>query len=197
MENIWDIIESDRADKYSGAKERLLNIFRESENTRIKRLFTTLELGDQMPSQFLRRMKTLAGEDVTEKVLKTLWIEKMPAFVKNILLISEENLEKLAEMADKIVEINPRSEEYVIESQSETETMAQKIRELEREIHALKMKRSRSPSRGRRNSRDHRYRKFDPQGKYCYYHFKFGEKCQKEKCKPPCQWAENIRQQQT
>lgn len=85
MENIWDIIKSERSDKYTVAKERLLNIFRESingEDKRIKRLVTTFEPGDDKPSQLLRRMKALAGEDDTEKALRTLYIEKMPNFVK-------------------------------------------------------------------------------------------------------------------
>ncbi|KAF2886534.1 hypothetical protein ILUMI_19639 [Ignelater luminosus] len=112
VEDIWDIIESAQEDKYYAAKEKLLNIFKESEDKRIKRLATGLNLGNEKPSQFLRRMKALAGEDITEKVLRTLWINKIPGNITNIFPISDENLDKLSKLADKIAEINPHSEIY-------------------------------------------------------------------------------------
>ncbi|XP_047004790.1 uncharacterized protein LOC124623041 [Schistocerca americana] len=95
IENIWDIICGTDANKYSLAKECLLNIFKESEDKRIKRLVTGIDLGDQKPSQLLRKMQALAGVDVSEKVLKTLWLEKLPDSIRNILIVSDEGLEKV------------------------------------------------------------------------------------------------------
>ncbi|XP_076660112.1 uncharacterized protein LOC143363400 [Halictus rubicundus] len=88
VENIWDLV-SDRTitDKYTAAKERLLSIFKESENKRIKRLVTGIELGDTKPSQLLQRMRTLATDDISDK-----------------------NLEKLAVMADRITEMSTGTE---------------------------------------------------------------------------------------
>ncbi|GFX34011.1 transposon Ty3-G Gag-Pol polyprotein [Trichonephila clavipes] len=40
IENIWDIIQSDEKNKYSCAKNRLLNTFKESEEKCIKKLHT-------------------------------------------------------------------------------------------------------------------------------------------------------------
>ncbi|XP_035224166.1 uncharacterized protein LOC118196810 [Stegodyphus dumicola] len=108
VENIWDIIKDEIATKYSAAKERLTNVFKESENKRIKSLLTGLELGDMKPSQLLRKMRTLRdNNDVSDKVLRTLWMEKLPDAVKNILIVSYESLEKLARVADKIAEMGP------------------------------------------------------------------------------------------
>ncbi|GFR22175.1 uncharacterized protein TNCT_331831 [Trichonephila clavata] len=60
LENVWDIIKDpENTAKYSTAKERLLLTFQESENVRIKRLLTGLELGDMLPSQLLHRMTVL------------------------------------------------------------------------------------------------------------------------------------------
>ena len=42
----------------------------------MKRLLTGLELSDMKPSQLLRKMKSL-GEDISVKMLRTLWFEKM------------------------------------------------------------------------------------------------------------------------
>lgn len=43
-----------------------------------------IELGDMRPSQLLQEIKSLATEDITDKVLKTLWLDKMPDHIKNI-----------------------------------------------------------------------------------------------------------------
>lgn len=79
IENVRGIIQSPREDKYSAAEERLVNIFKENkEDKRIERLAIVLELGNEKPSQFLPRMKALAGRGKMRSVLKTLWINEMP-----------------------------------------------------------------------------------------------------------------------
>ncbi|KFM70170.1 hypothetical protein X975_05035, partial [Stegodyphus mimosarum] len=86
-ENIWDIIKDGGSkQKYAAAKERFLNTFKESENKRISRLITGLELGDMMKSQLLRKMRSLGSNDISDKVLRTLWLDKMLDAVKNILI---------------------------------------------------------------------------------------------------------------
>lgn len=70
VENIWDLVTSNDNNKYSLAKERLLNIFRESEECQIKKLLSGLELGDMKPTQLLRKMRSYAGTNVSEKILK-------------------------------------------------------------------------------------------------------------------------------
>lgn len=203
IENIWDIIRGTEVNKYSLAKERLLNIFKESEDKRIKRLVTGIELGDQKPSQLLRKMQALAGVDVSEKVLKTLWLEKLPDSIKNILIVSDEGLEKVAIMADRIIELNPSNELFAMKSDSCKQqdvpiTMSDlmtRISGLEQQIAALSIgyrgrSRHRSFDRRRNNSRSKSRNKYNPTGKYCYYHFRFGQRCKPEKCTSPCSWSE-------
>ncbi|GFR05842.1 transposon Tf2-6 polyprotein [Trichonephila clavata] len=101
IENIWDIIQI-------GCQ----CTFKESEEKSIKKLPTGISLGDMKPSQLLRKMKSLAGDNITEKVLRTLWLDKLPDSIKNILVVSSENLENLSVMADKIFEINSSREIY-------------------------------------------------------------------------------------
>ncbi|GFV14699.1 uncharacterized protein TNCV_2586721 [Trichonephila clavipes] len=103
LEDIWDIVKDPNPNKYSATKGRLLNIFVESESKKIRRLLTRIELGDMLPSQLLGKMRALAGTDVSEKALRTLWLDKMPNSVKCIVTVSEEHLDKIAAMADKIV----------------------------------------------------------------------------------------------
>ncbi|XP_076660305.1 uncharacterized protein LOC143363625 [Halictus rubicundus] len=207
VENIWDLV-SDRTitDKYTAAKERLLSIFKESENKRIKRLVAGIELGDTKPSQLLQRMRTLATDDISDKVLKTLWLDKLSDNVKNILLVSEENLEKLAIMADRITEMSTGTEcGATSRNLPPWEEVLQRMSAMEQQIAKLSIDRqSRSPNRtfGRnRESSRSRYedrsrsrsrKNFNPKGKYCYYHFNFGDKCMPEKCTPPCAWVQNY-----
>lgn len=204
IENIWDIIkDSANTTKYSAAKLRLMHTFKESENQRIKRLLTGLELGDLKPSQLLRKMRALGdSDDVSDKVLRTLWLDKMPDAVKNILIVSDENLEKIATMADKILEMNPKSEfASISKNEPPVDELLKKISALEHQIASLSVRnfrpRTRSAKGHRSGSRHRSKKRFDPQGKYCYYHFKFGAKCFQDKCQQPCSWKqpENFSQQ--
>ncbi|GFW68388.1 transposon Ty3-I Gag-Pol polyprotein [Trichonephila clavipes] len=74
------------------------------------------------------------------------------------------------------------------------EELLSKLVSLEEQLASLKLQRKvqgSSPhhhqrSRSRSKSR-HRY---NPQGKYCYYHFRFGKKCLPGKCVQPCSFNE-------
>ncbi|GFX99821.1 uncharacterized protein TNCV_258601 [Trichonephila clavipes] len=72
LDDIWKIVKDPTANKYSAVKKRLLKILIESENNKIKLLFTGIQLGDMLPSQLLRKMETLACTDVSAKALRTL-----------------------------------------------------------------------------------------------------------------------------
>lgn len=215
IDTIWDIITDKAENKYSLAKERLLNVFKESENKRIKRLFTGIEIGDMKPSHLLQKMKSLATNDISDMVLKTLWMEKLPHHIKHILVVSDEGIDKLAIMADKIFDMHSQTELYDVHSTEVGNSSAlpntisqllEKISSLEQRIEELHFhhqpngrsrsnkRNDRSLSRGRSGSR----RRYNPNGKLCYYHFTFGSRCFPEKCKPPCNWKnqENLPAQQ-
>ncbi|UYV70049.1 hypothetical protein LAZ67_7001603 [Cordylochernes scorpioides] len=108
--------------------------------------------------------------------------------------MSEEGLDKLAEMADKIQEMNPRLQVNETKNKDPTfEEMTATIASLKEEIATLKLesrtrqnRRSYSP-RPRQRSRS-RSRKYNPSGKYCYFHYRFENKCRPDRCTSPCQW---------
>ncbi|GFU48740.1 uncharacterized protein NPIL_165851 [Nephila pilipes] len=62
----------------------------------------SLELGNQRPSQLLTRMRFLAGDNVGEPLLKSLWLGRLPNGMQTILAAVSENLDQLATVADKI-----------------------------------------------------------------------------------------------
>lgn len=210
IDNIWDIATSSEDNKYQLAKERLTSIFTESEEKRIKRLLTGHNLGDLKPSQLLRKLKTLAGTDISERVIKTLWLENLPVSIKNVVITSEESVDRLATMADKIYELNSPNELYEVNSSgsnsnrgtsNELNELRAEVAALSRAIKQLSTDGDKRPSRrnhssGRNRDRSKSRRRYNPEGKYCYFHYRYGKKCYPEKCKDPCAWknAENSNQ---
>lgn len=196
VENIWDLVGDKSSRKYSIAKERLLSIFKTSEDRKINNLISELELGDLKPSQLLRKMRGLAGDNFSEKILKTLWMNKLPNYLQNILIVSDEEIDKLSEIADRIRdtkqidEVHIRSEpQYQAPSTSDHHNLSE-IQRLCDRIEALESRLSRNNSRfsGRSRSRSRSRPRFKENGDFCYFHFRFGNKCLPEKCKPPCKW---------
>ncbi|GFT06603.1 hypothetical protein TNCV_2855351 [Trichonephila clavipes] len=135
-----------------------------------------------LPSQLLRKMRSLAGTDVSEKALRKLWLDKMPDSVKCIVIVSEEHLDKIAAMADKIVEMAPRTVDIAaVQDSAGVDQLMAKIATLEGQIASLKLQRKFQSSRPhhhqRSRSRSKSRRRCNPQGRYCFYHFRFGNKC--------------------
>ncbi|GFW01727.1 uncharacterized protein TNCV_4086421 [Trichonephila clavipes] len=199
VENIWHIVNSKSDTKFTDSKNRLLSLFTESENLRIKRLLTGIEFGDMKPSQLLQKLKTVATCYISENLIKTLWLEKLSEPIKNILFVSDGNLGKLAVMADKISDRTPRTEIFVTGRSSDSgeatsskdQLLLDRIQNLEEQICQLSiLHKSRTKERNsfRPKSRSRSRKRFDPKGKYCYFHFRFGARCNPEKCSPPCAW---------
>ncbi|GBL75868.1 hypothetical protein AVEN_234216-1 [Araneus ventricosus] len=82
-------LSSDRGSKLRGlsqksprvASKQDANITKlERENTRIQRLINGIELGDLKPSRLLQKLRSVATLDVSENLIKDLWLGK-PDFV--------------------------------------------------------------------------------------------------------------------
>ncbi|GFX89473.1 uncharacterized protein TNCV_483081 [Trichonephila clavipes] len=171
VENIWDIVNSKSDTKYTDSKNRLLSLFKDSENLRIKRLLTGIELGDMKPSQLLQKLKTVATSNISDNLIKTLWLEKLPESIKIFWLSTGEA------------------------TSSRDQLLLDRIQSLEEQICQLSiLHKSRTKERNsfRPKSRSRSRKRFDPKGKYCYFHFRFGARCKPEKCCPPCAWNRNT-----
>ncbi|XP_022836513.1 uncharacterized protein LOC111363877 [Spodoptera litura] len=91
--------------KFETLKARLLVAYEESENRQFQKLLSEMQLGDQKPSQLLRRMKDLARGKIPDETLIIMWQGHLPSAVRAVLAVSEmKDLEKLAAVADKIME---------------------------------------------------------------------------------------------
>ncbi|GBN26285.1 Transposon Ty3-I Gag-Pol polyprotein [Araneus ventricosus] len=204
VENVWDIIRSDSQTKYTDSKTRLLNLFKESENARIQRLITGIDLDDLKPSQLLQKLRSVATSDVSENLIKTLWLGKLPDSIKNILIVSKEDTDSLAIMADKICDMSPKTEIYSTSYEhNSSNELLDRVKNLEQQISALCIRTGARPRtrknnyfRNRSRSRSNRRHDFNPKGKLCYFHFRFGTKCFPDKCQPPCSWNQKPQENQ-
>ena len=191
---------------YTALKEQLTKRTAISEQRRLQQLFTGEELGDQRPTQLLRRMQRLAGDrsGLDATYLRALFLGRLPNNVRMVLAATPEGttLDALAEMADKVMEVAaPPSMNAVTTptptlppptaSAAEVASLRSEIARLEKLVQKLGRSRSQSPSRNPRSPR----RSTPPptidssDSSLCWYHQQFGDRAQH--CRQPCSWSSN------
>lgn len=182
---------------YQALKDRLLAEFSQTETTRLKLLLKDLQLGDRRPSQLLNEMKNLSTEKISEDLLRTLWLQRLPAYMQQIMVTSSVSLTELCQLADKIHEVSsiPNSVLDIKSKTDELQVVRAEIQALSTAIQRLsrsrlrdrtsRKPRSQSLSSGSRNSRPP-----STPDEYCWYHYRFRSKARK--CKPPCNWPGNL-----
>ncbi|CAK9796161.1 hypothetical protein ANTPLA_LOCUS672 [Anthophora plagiata] len=110
IEQVEDVVINPPATgQYECLKSELIKRLAESDSTRVRKLLEGEELGDRTPpSQFLRHLRALAGTCVSEPLLRTLWLGRLPNNVQAILATQQGTpLEKVAELADAIMDTMP------------------------------------------------------------------------------------------
>lgn len=195
--------------KYDALKERLLSVYQESETKQFQKLISGLELGDQKPTQLLRRMRELGGSMVPDDAMKVMWMNQLPTYVRTVLSINNEaTLSTLAAMADQMMDQHEPAAVASIASTSATQPMhssdttaitnrqldllSKQIEKMSLEIAELRRgrQRDRRPfrpyqrSRSRSKSTSARPKKPGDTDWECRYHYKFGDKARR--CESPC-----------
>lgn len=187
LTQVADVVTAPPAkDKYNTLKEKLINIFSDSSEQRLRRLLSGVELGDKKPSQLLAEMKQLGGAAVTEELLKTLWLQRLPTHMQSVLAVSCDALPKIATMADKIAEIDqPRT--FAVSSNEDSDLLST-VRQLVHEVAELKLSREQNSRHQFKSQRRHRSRSRTPARtsahQMCWYHHHFREDARK--CQQPC-----------
>lgn len=209
IEQIMDLLYNPpETDQYKAIKERLISAYEESDSRQFQKLLSEMELGDQKPTQLLRRMRNLARDKVPDSTLRLMWTNHLPSHVRSVLAVSESfstktELEELALLADKMMEQTAVPEVAVVQSsappptsatQADTQYLINEIRKLSLEIAELKA-RPPPPTYNNNNYRRSRYsshhrssslsrnRDTSP-SPFCYYHRRFKE--QARRCTSPC-----------
>jgi len=68
------------------------------------------EIGDRKPSQFLRHLRSLAGNVVGDGVLRTIWLSRLPTHVQpHLVTRANDTNDQLADIADAIMEATKAS----------------------------------------------------------------------------------------
>lgn len=199
------IIAPPENEKYAKLRAEIIKRFTASQEKRVKQLLMHEELGDRKPSQFLRHLQSLAGANVPEDFVRTIWSSRLPTNIQTVLAAQpSKSLEVLGDLADRVSEIAPMSPHVAAACApspgSSLDTMAREIAELRKQLDQMNIKfnegsrsrrRRRTPSCSRSNSRNRSNSHFN---KYptCWYHWKFANKAQK--CIKPCDFkpSENI-----
>lgn len=203
LPHIADIIKLPPAqEKYEALKSRILTVFAEAEESKLRRLLKGTALNDQRPSHLLQVMKNTAGNQCNDNIIKSLFLEQMPDQVRAILVAnSEQNIDKLAILADKLVDLQRpnqvyavRREEFVSQPSSMEASiiaLTQQVKDLTSTVKQIQS-RSRSHSRNRTylqkrgNNNNNTYRDTNQAANMCYFHKRF--KAAARNCKAPCSW---------
>ncbi|XP_070067036.1 uncharacterized protein [Drosophila virilis] len=116
--------------KYFSLKQRILEIFVESEVSKLKRLLQGRDLTGKKPMEFLTHMRRLAPANGCEGFICTLFIAKLPMAVRPIISVWEEDdPNKLAKIGDKMLENS--GSEPTSEMSTQTATAEQKQQNIE------------------------------------------------------------------
>ncbi|XP_052121459.1 uncharacterized protein LOC127749042 [Frankliniella occidentalis] len=198
---------------YANLKENLISRLSDSEQKRVRKLILEEEMGDRKPSQFLRHLRSLAGSSaaVSDALLSQIWLQRLPSTASAI-LSSHANLDlnALATMADKIVEVAPPPSAAVLAIKNnpapEVNTvLLEKMDKMERLIASLmtspdrrddRQPRSRSRSHsGSTTSRSRSQNNFRSNNSpardaECWYHSRYGDDARK--CVAPCAYKGNA-----
>lgn len=191
------IIAPPETDKYDRLKQELIARLSATQEQKTRQLLEREELGDRKPSQFLRCLRDLGGDTISETLLRTLWITRLPNHVQAILATqAESTLDAVACLADKVLEISPQAHIPVATVSKPVDVsneLFRRIDELQQQIAELKRPsrsrfnqnttkspRTRSPSSGSPSST-----------RVCWYHRTFGDKARR--CTRPCEYpAGNV-----
>ena len=179
---------------YDRLKQQLIKRTAASEQKRLQQLFHAEELGDRKPSQFLRRMQQLLADKARETdnaFICELFMQRLPANVRMVLASIPDtgNLDELAQLADKIMEVAIPSGPTIAAVSSTTsklEHLRKELAELKSLLQGLRF--PKQPSTRRSPSPN---RQPQEQLLICWYHNKYGDNAQK--CKPSCKKSGNFR----
>ena len=197
---VEDIITNPPAEnRYEYLKAELIRRLSISEEQRVRQLISEEELGDRKPSQFLRHLRSLAGGATTQdKLLRQLWLRRLPPHVQAILAAqSELATDKIAELADKILEVSPNPAVTAVNAASvstvsDVGDIYHRVEELTKQVAILArtINQQRFPRRTRTPSRERNSVQRDcSQKSVCWYHATFADGA--KKCKPPCNYQGN------
>ena len=185
------ILKPPEANPYKTLKKQLVKRTAASQRRRLQQLFNAEELGDRKPTQLLRHMQQLLGDQAgttDATFLQELFLQRLPSNVRMVLASANPSatLQELTELADKVVEVAIPSVAALAQTpvSSDVKQLRADLARLQASLNAFtRESRSRSCRSSRsRHSPSPAHQNPDPT--LCWYHQTFRDTAQK--CKPPC-----------
>lgn len=162
MELVSDVIMDPPAkDKYDSLKKILIERCQDSEERRLDAILNKVDLGDSCPSEFFRKMESLAGDFklINKPLLKKLWIGKLPSTIQACLIAIEgsQTQEELFNIADKLHNATERPKISVIKHESSDDISSFKniLERINNRLNNLENSDARSRRDQSHNSRSH------------------------------------------
>ncbi|XP_043462977.1 uncharacterized protein LOC122499012 [Leptopilina heterotoma] len=145
-------LENQPEDIYSQIKRRLISTFSVSPETRLRQMLKGEMSEEGKPSLILNRIRVLSQGKCSDEILKTVFVDHLPANCRAALALSETTeIDKLAEMADRFVEAsgsNNSQQVAAVSSENSQEKMLKLIEQLTAKVDAISTSdRFRSPQR--------------------------------------------------
>ncbi|KAF7264791.1 hypothetical protein GWI33_022351 [Rhynchophorus ferrugineus] len=198
-------------DPFSKLKEALRECLGLSIQNRTRQLLEREEIGDRTPSQFLRRLQSLAGDAAGQDIIKVIWMSQLDPITRASIAAQQGStkLEDLAKIADNIKDSigSWRPAGGMAPTNNSGSQLAEEFARLRLQIHGLQAKvdevaehqrasfrtraSSRSSSRGRSSSRSSsrdrsRVRGGELYDGLCWYHYNYAERARR--CRPGCRY---------
>ncbi|XP_015189980.1 PREDICTED: uncharacterized protein LOC107073791, partial [Polistes dominula] len=109
VEELQDVLRTPPATgKYEQLKKHIIARLGDTVERRLQKLFSGLTMGDRSPSQLLRHMRHLAGDNVSDDAIKVRWFDLLPPQISQLLrLLQNMDLDELAARADGVCEFAP------------------------------------------------------------------------------------------
>ncbi|GBL82873.1 hypothetical protein AVEN_106390-1 [Araneus ventricosus] len=184
LEVVGDIMLNPPADElYDALRKKMCSQYADWEEQRLRDLIFGMHLGDRKPSRLLLEMRSKAENKISEELLKSLFLQRLPTHVQQILAISNDKLHRLAEMADGIMAA--ATDTVAIRAvTSEEANLQTTLMEISSRLSRLEAS---SRSRSRESGRRFRPRSASKEVRnpaHCWYHQRFKQRAQQ--CRPPC-----------
>ncbi|CAH4034235.1 unnamed protein product [Pieris brassicae] len=194
VSEIKDIIKNPpTTDKYISLKTELISRLSSSQEQRVRQLLTHEDIGDRKPSQFLRHLQNLAGPEIPDDFIRSIWSSRLPTNIQVIIASQpKSSLDSLASLADAVTDVMCQPQiNHVASPHNEIKELRNCVAELTKQVAALSTSTSRRPRsrsgqrayESRRRSHSHgRSRDVSTSG-VCWYHRTFKENA--TKCRAP------------
>ena len=201
------ILNPDEKEPFSNLIDILLKRVTPTDSVRLTQILESEQIGIKTPGEFLRHLQYLqGGMKLDEKLLKMIFLKRLPSNIRQILLTQTGTLAELAELADKIYDAGDRP--ALVHATVGAPSLEHTVKELRAELSELRMQmadvQASGAQRPQPQPRQRQYKQstsWQPtfrqpteqrqttpprQGQLCWYHNTHGDRA--HSCQPPCAW---------